>query len=55
MTNKDLWELHVKHDLDQAEKLIQKGYTETTEFIEKVEALYSSLEYFLREVDELKK
>lgn len=55
MNNKDLWQLHVAHDLEQVEKLLQKGYTETSEFDEKVEMLYSSLDYYLREKEELKK
>lgn len=47
--NKDLWDIHVHYDFNRVKDYADKGYQDTEEFKDRVEALLASLEYYLRE------
>ena len=50
MTNKDLFILNASSDFEKVEEYLRKGYTETSEWKERLEALSASLNVLLMEM-----
>lgn len=51
MTNKDMFMQFANYDFQRVIDFLQKGYTETTEWKDRLEALNSSLDALLRDMD----
>lgn len=51
MTNEEMFNTFARHDLDRVNEYLRKGYTETSDWKKSLEALYSSLEALLQDMD----
>lgn len=51
MTNEELFETFARKDFNRLKDLLDKGYTETSDFKSALEMLHSSIEALLRDMD----
>lgn len=52
MTNGEMFDTFCRYDFECVKEFLDKGYTETSEWKERLEALYSSLDALLKDMDE---
>lgn len=51
MSNKEMFMTFANHDFLKVQEALQNGLTETSDFKERLEALYSSLDALLMDMD----
>lgn len=51
MNNNEMFDTFCRYDFERVKEFLDKGYTETSEWKERLEALYSSLDALLKDMD----
>lgn len=51
MKNEEMFNTFCRYDFERVREFLDKGYTETSEWKERLEALYSSLDALLKDMD----